>query len=154
MCAVCVWHGLARGKPPCIGSKRLRVCTGKSRACVQHARVLHVHTEAFLNLHTASLSISLLSSSLSSFLPFLFLRSLPSYFSRSLSLLSSLLSSLSSTMTMITRQVGSLSLCKHGSDLPVSECVGRCPFHVGRTYSHHARNNCPGITVQTSCHLE
>ena len=39
---------------PCVGSKRLRVsvqnasvCTGKTRACVQHARVLPVHTEAF-----------------------------------------------------------------------------------------------------------
>ena len=46
---------------PCAGSKRLRVwvqdasvCTGKTRACVQHARVLHEHTEAFSNLHTGT----------------------------------------------------------------------------------------------------
>ena len=39
---------------PCVGSKRLRVYVqkrlrvyGKTRACVQHVRVLPVHTEAF-----------------------------------------------------------------------------------------------------------
>ena len=44
---------------PCVGSKRLRVyvqnasvCTGKTRASVQHVCVLPVHTEAFLNVHT------------------------------------------------------------------------------------------------------
>ena len=44
-----------RGKktPPCVDSKRLRVyvqdfsvCTGDTPACVQHAGVLPVHTEA------------------------------------------------------------------------------------------------------------
>ena len=46
-------------------------------------------------------------------------------------------------MTMITRPVGSLCKCKR-----------RGPFPVWRTCSHHARNNCPGITEQASCHLE
>ena len=64
-----------------------------------------------LNLHTGGPSLSLSVSR-----PFFFLSSaiLPSLFSRSLSLLSSLLSSLSSfsaTMTMSTRPVG--SLCVH-----------------------------------------
>ena len=27
-------------------------------------------------------------------------------------------------------------------------------FPVGRTCSHHARNICPGIPVQTTCHLK
>ena len=111
VCAVCVCVARlgTRKTPvyrfktsPCVHRQIARMCS----TCARFAR----SQGGFLNLHTASLSISLLSSFLSSFLPFLFLRSLPSYFSRSLSLLSSLLSSLSSTMTMITRQVGSLSV--------------------------------------------
>ena len=134
---LCVWRGLARGKHPCVARlgtrKNVSVCTFKTLPCVLAKRAHVEHMRAFclytrrrfepthgdvLNLHTGSLSLSSPSLFLSSFLLF----SLPSYFSRSLSLLSSLLSSLSATMTMITRPVGSLSLslCKHGSDLP--EC--------------------------------
>ena len=52
-CVVCgaAWHA---EKPQCVGSKRLRVkvqnasvCAGKTRACVEHARVLPAHTGAF-----------------------------------------------------------------------------------------------------------
>ena len=56
MCGVCgvcgvAWHAEnLRVKVP-NGSmckfKSASVCTGKTRACVQHARVLPVHTEAF-----------------------------------------------------------------------------------------------------------
>ena len=42
------------------------------------------------------------------------------------------------------------SLCT----LRVSECTYIGSFPVWRTCSHGARNNCPGITVQASCHLE
>ena len=55
----------------------------------------------------------------------------------------SLFCSLSVTMTMITRPVGSLCVL-----------TARRSACAGRTCSHHARNNCPGITVQASCHLE
>ena len=49
-----VWCGLACGKlPPCVDSKRLRVCVqdaavcgGKTPACSKHAGVFRVHTEA------------------------------------------------------------------------------------------------------------
>ena len=48
-----------------------------------------------------------------------------------------------------------LSLCTQGSELPQGpECMDLGPFLVGRTCSHHARNNCPGLTVQALCHLE
>ena len=46
------------------------------------------------------------------------------------------------------------SLCTDLSNLPVSECVGHGPFLVGLTCSHHARNNCTGLTLQASNHLE
>ena len=143
------------------------VCTGKTRACVEtHVRVVPVHTEAF-GTYTrilfepthgeegrrrrgeeggSLLSLSLVPSLfLSSFV--LFLRT----FSRSFSLLSSLLSSLSATQTMITRPVGSLSLSVNTAQTCLSVRV-RGPWPI--PCSHHARNNCPGITVQTSCHLE
>ena len=45
-----------------------------------------------------------------------------------------------------------LSLSTDGSDLPESQSP--CPFLVGPSCSHHARINCPGVTVQASCHLE
>ena len=144
---VCVWCGLARGKPsvcrfktsPCVGSKRLRVYRQNARmlnTCARFCRYTQrrfepTHGDVW-NLHTgASLSLS----------------------PRSLTLLSSLSSSLSATMTMITRPFG--SLCVHTALTCESVRVrGRGPFLVGRTCSHHARNYCPGITVQTSCHLE
>ena len=105
---------------PCVGSKRLRLYRQNARMLNTCARFDGTHG-GILNLHTGRLSLSPLLLSFSR--PFFFL-SLPSYFSRSPSLLSFLLSSLSATMTMITRPVGSLSLCKHGSDLP--ECQGAC----------------------------
>ena len=43
-------------------------------------------------------------------------------------------------ITMIARPVG--SLCTHGPDSPsLPECVGRGPFIVGRSCSHHARKH-------------
>ena len=113
VCCVCgaAWHA---ENLPCVGPKRLRVDRQNARMCSTCARFARTHGGLF---HGGPLSLSLSSPSLflSSFLVSLFLHSLPSYFSRSLSLLSSLLSSLSATMTMITRPVDSLSLCKHGS---------------------------------------
>ena len=121
----------------CVGRLGLRVYRENPRmlnTCARFARthggVLDQHTGDVSNLHTGCLSLSLLSFSLSLVLSSF---SLPSYVSRSLSLLSSLLSSLSAAMTMITRPVGSLSLSKHGSDLP--ECqsawaVARLADHV------------------------
>ena len=49
LCVLRVWRGLARGKNPCVGSKRLRVSVVPAkRAHVEtHARVLPAHTEAF-----------------------------------------------------------------------------------------------------------
>ena len=50
---VCVVRLGMRKTPPCVDSKRLRVCvqdasvcTGKTPACVEHADVFPVHTEA------------------------------------------------------------------------------------------------------------
>ena len=105
-CVGCVWRGLARGKhpvcrfktSPCAGSRRLRVYRQNARMCSTCARFAGTHAGLFetthgdvLNLHTEGISLSLPSPSLflSSFLLSLFLRSLPSYFSPSHSLLSS-----------------------------------------------------------------
>ena len=120
VCGVCV-RGVCgarlgtRKTVPCVGSRRLHVYWQNARMCSTCARFARTHGGLFepthgdvLNLHTGDLSLSSPSLFLSSFLLSLFLRSLPSYFSRSLSLLSSLLSSLSATMTMITRPFGSL----------------------------------------------
>ena len=52
-----LWCGVVRlamrKTPPCVDSKRLRVCvqdasvcTGKTPACVEHVGVFRVHTEA------------------------------------------------------------------------------------------------------------
>ena len=56
LCCGVVWCGGAAchaENPPCVDSKRLRVCvqdasvcTGKTSACVEHAGVFPVHTEA------------------------------------------------------------------------------------------------------------
>ena len=47
VCLVCLRRGLARGKKTRVLVQNASVCAGKRRACVQHARVLPVHTEAF-----------------------------------------------------------------------------------------------------------
>ena len=102
------WHA----ENPVCRFKNASVCTGNTRTCWNtrarvagtHGSVSNVHTEAFWT-YTRSVSLSFLSL-LSLFLSlssFLFLRSLPSF-----SFLSSLFSSLSVTMTMISRPVGSL----------------------------------------------
>ena len=129
-CVVCVWLGLARGKTPvcrfkmspCVGSKRIRVYRQNARTCATCARfasthrsVLNVHTETFLTYTRRGRRGEGGGFSSHCF-------SLPFYLSlvrRSLSLLSfsslfpllSSFSSLSATMTMITRPVG--SLCVH-----------------------------------------
>ena len=101
---VCVWRGLARGKPPvcrfqtspCVGSKRFRVYRQDARMLntqYTRKRLEPAHGDVW-NLHTVRREGGFSS---------LFLFSLPSLvFS---------LSSLSATMTMITRPVG--SLCVH-----------------------------------------
>ena len=76
---------------PCVGSKRLRVYRQHARMCVWEG-----------GWRFSSLSFSLL-------------------FSLSLISSRSCLSPLSATMTMTTRQSGSLFLCTHGSDLPESQ---------------------------------
>ena len=105
VCAWCVWRGWARGEPPvcrfktfpCVGSSRSRLYWHNARMCSTCTRFARTHGGLFestygdvLNLHTGDLSLSSPSLFLSSFLLSLFLRSLPSYFTRSLSLLSSL----------------------------------------------------------------
>ena len=89
-CVVCVgvvsvvwWRGLARGKPR-VYVQNASVCTCNTRTCRNTcARVAGTHGSV-LNVHTGGFTLSFLSL-LSSFL---FLRSRPSYFSRSLSLFS------------------------------------------------------------------
>ena len=59
VCVLCVWRGLARGKPPvcrfktspCVGSKRLRVYRQNARMCSTCARFASTHG-GVLNLHT------------------------------------------------------------------------------------------------------
>ena len=46
LCCLCVARIGTRKTPVC-RFKNPSVCTGKTRACVQHARVLPLHTEAF-----------------------------------------------------------------------------------------------------------
>ena len=114
-CLWCVWRGLARGKTPCEGSKRLRVllqqrfcvyrqnarmCSTCARFAGTHGSVLNLHTEPFgtytrgasLSLLSFSLSLVLSSFSLPSFSPFVLF----------------LFSPLSATMRMITCSLGSL----------------------------------------------
>ena len=101
---------------------------------VQHARVLHVHTEAFLNLHTGDLSLSSPSLFLSSFL-----FSLPSFssfvlFSFSFSALFSHVCSLSNNDN--DHSSSRLSLCTHGSNLP--ECQSACTLAYS-LFGEHVR---------------
>ena len=106
---LCVWRGLARGKPPCVGSKRLRVYGQNARMCSTCARfarthggLLNLHTGTFEPAHGGPLSLSSPSLFLSSFLLSLF----------------SLVFPLSNDDN--DHSSSRLSLCKHGSDLP--EC--------------------------------
>ena len=89
VCVLCVWRGLARGKQP-VCRFQTPPFVGSKRFCVygQNARVC---STCALCRYTRS-------------------RLEPTHGGHSLS------PSLSATMTMITRPVG--SLCKHGSDLP------------------------------------
>ena len=104
-CLWCLWRALARGKPPCEGSKRLhvqvqkrfcvyrqnaRMCSTCARFASTHGSVLNLHTEPFgtytrgasLSLLSFSLSLVLSSFSLPSFSPFvLSLRSFSSLLS-------------------------------------------------------------------------
>ena len=149
---LCVWRGLARGKPvcrlktsPCVGSKRIRVYWQNARMCSTYARFDSTHTRrggkggwvggwerggGWFSSLSFSLPFSLSLLSFSSLFPLL-----------------SSLSPLSAIMTMITRPVG-LSLCTHGSDLPERQSACTLAHSLfGRTCSYH-------ITVQASCHLE
>ena len=130
---------------PCVRSKRSHVYFQNARV-TKDTGVLNVHTRAFSTYTRERLSLffSRLSPLVS---PSLFFWCLSPLVSSSLffSCLSLSFSSLQVTMTMITRPVG--SLCTHSSDLPQGpECKGRGPFPVGLTCSHHARNNCLGVS--------
>ena len=116
------------------------VCTFKTFPCVPSKRLCHkghgrlerTHENVF-NLHTGASLSSLLASLLSRVSLSLLLVSL------------SFFSSLSVTMTILTRPVG--SLCTHSSDLPLKpECKDRDPFPVDLTCSRHAKNNCLGVS--------
>ena len=127
-CGVCVWRGLARGKPPCVSSKRLRLyvqnasCVPARRAHVEHMGAFSRYTRSRFerthggvwSLHKEGLSL------LVSFLLSLFRRSFPSFSSF---VLFSLLSSLSNNDN--DHSSSQLSLCTHGSDLP--ECQSTWP---------------------------
>ena len=134
-----------RKNPPCVRSKRLRVYR-ENAPCERFSgytrrRLERTHGDV-LNLHMERREVAVLFSSL-------------------FPLLSSL-SSLSATMTMITRPVG--SLCVHTALTCLS--VGVRVFWLipcranmfasckKQTCSHHARNNCPGFTMKASRHLE
>ena len=156
VCCLCgaAWHAenpVCRFQTsPCVGSKRIRVYSAKRRIvehmrsfCQYTRRRLNLHTETFGNLHKGCLSLSLSSPSL-----FLLVLSSLSLFLRAFLVLFSLLFTLSNNdndhsssrlSPVYTRALTCLSV------LWLIPC---------RTCSHHARNNCPGITVQTSCHLE
>ena len=123
VCVACVARLVTRKTPvcrfktpPCVRSKRLRVYWHNARMLNTSARFASTHGSV-LNLHMGGgrggglLSLSRpFSLSLLSFLLSLFRRSLP-LFSFSFSSFS-----LSVTMTVITRPVG--SLCTRNSDLP------------------------------------
>ena len=127
---VCVSSCLAPKVLPCVRSKRSRVHFQDARV-TKDTGVSNVHTRAFSTYtrERESLLLSRLSPLVS-----------PSLFFSYLSF-----SSLSVTITMIARPVG--SLCTHSSDLPKGPgCKGRGPVPVGLTCSHHARNNCLGVS--------
>ena len=110
-----VWRSLARGKSPCVGSKRLRVlvqnasvCAGKTRACVEPTHGEEGRDRGSPLSRPFSLSLFLLSL----FRVVLFIRSLSLSL---LSLFSSLLNNHSSSR---------FCLCTHGSDLPECQSAG------------------------------
>ena len=147
---------------PCVGSKRIRVYRQNARMCSTcarfastHGSVLNLHTETkkpthgkegrgvgwgFSSLLFSSLLFSslLFSSLLFSSLLFSSLLFSSLLFSSllfsSLFPLLSFLSSLSATMTMITRPVG--SLCTHGSNLP--DCQSACTL-ADSLFGEHVR---------------
>ena len=127
--SVCNAAGHAEN-PPHVPAKRPHVEHMRAFRRYTRKRFEPTHGDV-LNQHTGSASLSLSSFSLPSF----FLLS----FSHSLSLLSCLLSLLSQRNNDNDHSFSRLSLYT---------------FPVWRTCSHHERNNCPGITVQASCHLE
>ena len=118
VCVVCVWRGLARGTPPvcrlktspCVGSKRIREYRENARVCSTCGRFAGTHGDVLTYTREEEGRAEGVAGVLFS----LFL-SFSSLYLFSLSLLSSrscrLFSSLSVTMTMITRPVG--SLCVH-----------------------------------------
>ena len=160
----CVWRGLARGKTPAVcrfqdisvcSDHNASVCAGKHARHVEHMRAFCRYTRKaepshgdVLNLHTEGLSLlsfslSLVLSSLSSFVLFSF----------TFSTLFSLVFSLSNSDN--DHSSSRLSLCTHGSNLPECQSSWTLAHSLfGRTCSYHARNNCPGMTLQASCHLE
>ena len=119
---------------------------------------MHTHG-GVLNLHTEGFPASLLSSLLSSPSQFLssFLLSLSlSSFSLSCSLHSLVFSLFSLSNNVNDHSSSALSLGTHGSNLP--ECQSACAIGsipcLANMFTLYARNNCPGFTVQASCHLE
>ena len=116
-----VWRGLARGKTLCVLVQNV-TCARFAAFCRYTRKCLEpTHRDVggwvlfplFLSPSLSPLSLSLVPSL---FLSSCFSLSSVVLFLRSLSLLLSLFSSLSVTMTMITRP-SRLSLCTHGSDL-------------------------------------
>ena len=142
---VCMTSPCTFKTPPCVPAKRAHVFNMRTfcrhtqrRFAPTHGDVLSIHTERREGVRGGGGGGGEgFLSSLSPLFPLL-----------------SSLSSLSATMTMNTGPVG-LSLCTHGSNLP--ECQSACTLAhslFGRTCPHCARNNCPGMVVQASCHLE
>ena len=142
------WHAenppcVRSKRPPCVRSRRLHLS-------LFFLSVLLFFSSPLLSsplLSSPLLSSPLLSSPLLSSLLFSSLSSPLSLFP----LLSSL-SSLSATMTMIIRP--SRAFSQYTRPCLAFWARVHVPWHtVWRTCSHHARNNCPSIPVQASCHL-
>ena len=137
--------------------QRLRVYRQNGRM-LEHMRAFCQYTRnpfecthgGVLNLSTGGLPLSPLL--LLSFLLSLFLRSLSLHSSHSLCSLPSALCSLLFSLSNYDNDHSSGRVSLYTRLL--SECVGFGPFLGWRLCSNHARNNCPGITVQASCHLE
>ena len=126
--------------------KRFRVYVQNAPVCTFKTPVPHGTRVRFERSHGSVFKVAAPSLPLSSCVSLLVSLSLsPLIVSHSFSI------PLSITMTVIARPVG--SLCTF---LPEGQGAWAMhgPFLVGLTCSHHARNNCPSVLVQASCHLE
>ena len=132
--------------PPCVPGKRPHVLNMLAFSGYTRRRLESTH--GGFSAFSVFLALSLPSVSPSFFLFFS-----PLLSSLFLSSLSCLLSLLSIAMTMFTRPVG--SLCVHTAQTGQSVRVrGLRTIPCWPTCSHDARNNCPGMTMQASRHLE